>query len=100
MFRLTQTLQNLFLRFEGFFGVLGKNLFSLAGNFLGFFAKIFGLTQPSYFLEDNTEVTRQTPTEKPLQIAQDKTLDIPSTTRRNPKMDDFYLNMARQVEKK
>jgi len=93
MFRLTQTLQNLFLRFEGFFGVLGKSLFSLAGNFLGFFAKIFGLTQPSYFLEDNTEVTRQT---------QDKTLDIPSTTRRrnNLKMDDFYLNMARQVEKK
>jgi hypothetical protein len=93
MFRLTQTLQNLFLRFEGFFGVLGKGLFSFAGNFLGFFAKIFGLTQPSYFLEDNTEVTRQT---------QDKTLDIPPTTRRrnNPKMDDFYLNMARQVEKK
>jgi len=29
MFRLTQTLQNLFLRFEGFFGVLGKGLFSL-----------------------------------------------------------------------
>jgi len=102
MSRLIQIIQNLFLRLEGFFGSFLKGLIGFVGNFLGFFAKIFGLNQPSYFLEsDNTQTTTQDSSQQPIKVAPAKRDESTTATRRvgNAKTDDFYLNIARQINK-
>ncbi|MBD2342550.1 threonine dehydratase [Anabaena subtropica] len=103
MFRLIQILRNLFLRLEGLFGVFFKGLLSLVSNIFGFFAKIFGFTKSGYFLEnDEAQSIKESGAKEPMQSAQNATPEIftPTTTRRpKAKMDDYYLNMAREVNK-
>jgi hypothetical protein len=103
MSRPTQIIRNLFLRIEGLFGVVFKTLFSFVRNFFGFFAKLFGLTTPDYFLEsDEAQGIKQALDKKPIEAAQVNTPKAPATTFRRPnaKMDDYFLNMAREVKKK
>ncbi|MBW4643106.1 MAG: threonine dehydratase [Goleter apudmare HA4340-LM2] len=102
MFRLTQIIRNLFIRFEAWFGVVLQSFANLFKKFFGFFAKVFGLTSPNYFLE-STEVqdTKQTKAEQPTATIQNSTTDTPTTVprRANSKLDNYYLNMARDVKK-
>ncbi len=104
MLRLTQTVRNVFLRIEGFLSVIFKSFWGFVTSFFGFFAKIFGFTKSNYFLEsDETQGIKQEASPKePMQTDQNKTSETTATNRRrsNVKMDDYYLNMARDVKKK
>ncbi|MEA5503863.1 threonine dehydratase [Halotia wernerae UHCC 0503] len=103
MLRLTQVIRNLFLRIEGFLSVVFKSFLSFVKNFFGFFARIFGFTKSDYFLEsDQAQGIKQTLDQEPIQTDQNKTPEMTATKRRrsNAKMDDYYLNMARDVKKK
>ncbi|MEH1901327.1 MAG: threonine dehydratase [Nostoc sp.] len=102
MLRLPQIIRNLFLRLEGLFGVLFQSFSNLIGNFFGFFAKLFGFTSSGYFLESNEpQAIKQASVKQPIEKNQDNTAKIPATNRRRPntKIDDYYLNMARDVKK-
>ncbi|MEH1834427.1 MAG: threonine dehydratase [Nostoc sp.] len=102
MLRLTQIIRNLFLRFEGLFGVLFQSFSNFVGNLFGFFAKLFGFTKSDYFLEsDQTQGIKQASAKQPIETNQDNTSKIPATNRRcpNAKLDNYYLNMARDVKK-
>ncbi|MEH2026289.1 threonine dehydratase [Nostoc sp.] len=102
MLRLTQIIRNLFLRFEGLFGVLFQSFSNFFGNLFGFFAKLFGFSQSDYFLEsDEVQDIKQVSTKRPIEKAQDNSVKIPTNNRRRPnaKLDDYYLNMARDVKK-
>ncbi|MCC5641866.1 threonine dehydratase [Nostoc sp. CHAB 5824] len=102
MLRLTQTVRNLFLRFEGLFGVLFKSVSNFVGNLFSFFAKLFGFTKSDYFLESNeVQAIKQVSAKEPIETNQNNTPKIPATTRRRPngKIDDYFLNMARDVKK-
>ncbi|MEH2238531.1 threonine dehydratase [Nostoc sp.] len=102
MLRVTQIIRNLFLRFEGLFGVLFQSLSSFFGNLFGFFAKLFGFTRSDYFLEsDQAQDIKQASAKEPIETNRDNTAKIPVTNRRRPntKLDDYYLKMARDVKK-
>ncbi|MHC0066778.1 threonine dehydratase [Nostoc sp. UIC 10890] len=102
MFRLTQTVRNLFLRLQGLFGVLFKSVSNFVGNLFGFFAKLFGFSSSGYFLEsDEVKGIKQASAKEPIETNRDNTAKIPTTNRRRPnaKIDDYYLNMARDVKK-
>ena len=102
MFRLTQTVRNLFLRLQGLFGVLFKSVSNFFGNLFGSFANLFGLTSSGYFLEsDQEQGIKQASAKEANDINQDNTPKISATTRRRPnaKIDDYFLNMARDVKK-
>lgn len=102
MLRITQILRNSFIRVEGFLSVI-LNIFSnFARNFFGFFARVFGFTKPGYFLEsDEAQGIKQTSAKQLSEKAQDTTPTTPTTTRRrsNAKIEDYYINMARDVKK-
>ncbi|MFN6519474.1 MAG: threonine dehydratase [Nostoc sp. CreGUA01] len=99
MLRLTQIIRNFFLRLEGFFSVVFKPLLNFVANVLGFFTRVFGFTNSNYFLESDRQ---QDTNKEPIPTAQNTTPEIPVTTRRRPnikKIDDYYINMARDVKK-
>jgi hypothetical protein len=102
MLRLTQIIRNLFLRFEGFFGALFRKFSNFVGNLFGSFAQLFGFTSSSYFLEsDEAQGIKQASAKEAIDMNQDKTPKISATKNRrsNAKIDDYYLNMARDVKK-
>ncbi|MFN6488146.1 MULTISPECIES: threonine dehydratase [unclassified Nostoc] len=102
MLRLTQLIRNLFLRFEGLFGVLFQSISNFFGNIFGFFAKLFGFSESGYFLEaDDVQGIKQASAKQEIETNRDNTTKIPATIRRrsNAKLDDYYLNMARDVKK-
>jgi hypothetical protein len=103
MFRLTQILRNLFIRIEGLFGVLFKGLFGFIGKIFGFFAGLFGFTQPDYFLgTDEAQSVKKASPQEPVSNVQNATTETFVTPRRRPnskKIDDYYINMAREVNK-
>ncbi|MEH2124007.1 threonine dehydratase [Nostoc sp.] len=102
MLRLTQIIRNLFLRFEGLFGVLFQSISNFFGNLFGFFGKLFGFSQSGYFLEsDRAQDVKQASAKQPIETNRDNIAKIPATNRRrsNAKLDDYYLNMARDVKK-
>ncbi|MEH1893453.1 threonine dehydratase [Nostoc sp.] len=102
MFRLTQIVRNLFLRLQGLFGVLFQSVSNFVGNLFGFFTKLFGFTKSDYFLEsDQGQGIKQASAKEPIETNRDNTAKIPTTTRRRPnaKIDDYFLNMARDVKK-
>jgi hypothetical protein len=102
MLRITQILRNSFIRVEGFFSVI-LNIFSnFARNLFGFFAKVFGFTKPGYFLEsDEAQGIKQTSAKQLSEKTQYTTPTTPTTNRRrsNAKIEDYYINMARDVKK-
>jgi len=103
MLRLPQIIRNLFLRFEGLFGVLFQSVSNFFGNIFGFFAQMFGFTSSGYFLEsDEVQGIKQASAKQPIEKVQDNTAKTPTTDNRRPnaKLDDYYLNMARDVKKK
>ncbi len=103
MLRLTQIIRNLFLRIEGLFGVLLQSISNFFGNLFGFFGKLFGFSESGYFLEsDRVQDVKQTSAKQPIETNRDNIAKIPTTNRRrsNAKLDDYYLNMARDVKKK
>ncbi|MEH2371007.1 threonine dehydratase [Nostoc sp.] len=103
MLRLTQIIRNLFLRIEGLFGVLFQSISNFFGNLFGFFGKLFGFSESGYFLEsDRVQDVNQASTKQPIETNRDNIAKIPTTNRRrsNAKLDDYYLNMARDVKKK
>ncbi|MDZ8096507.1 MAG: threonine dehydratase [Nostoc sp. DedQUE05] len=102
MLRLTQIIRNLFLRLEGLFGVLFQSISNFFGNLFGFFGKLFGFSESGYFLEsDRVQDVNQASTKQPIETNRDNTTKIPAPNRRrsNAKLDDYYLNMARDVKK-
>jgi hypothetical protein len=102
MSRFNQIIRNLFLRFEGLFGVFFKSIANFFGNLFGFFTRVFGFTKSDYFLETNdAQGVKQAAAKEPMQPFQDKTPETPTTNRRskNAKIGDYYLNMARDVTK-
>ena len=102
MFRLTQTVRNLFLRFQGLFSVLFQSVSNFFGNFFGLFAKLFGFTSSGYFLDSNQEQgIKQASAKEPIETNQANIPKITATNRRrsNAKIDDYFLNMARDVKK-
>ncbi|MBH8553219.1 threonine dehydratase [Nostocaceae cyanobacterium CENA357] len=103
MLRLTQIIRNLFLRVEGFLSVVFKSFLGFVKSFFGFFARLFGFTKSDYFLESNeAQGIKQTSAKESIQTDQNKTLETTANNRRrsNTKMDDYYLNMARDLKKK
>jgi hypothetical protein len=102
MLRLTQIIRNFVLRIEGFLSVVFKSFLSFVKNFFGFFARLFGFTKSDYFLEsDEAQGIKKVSAKEPMQTDQNKTPETIATNRRrsNTKMDDYYLNMARDLKK-
>ncbi|WP_193199875.1 threonine dehydratase [Nostoc sp. MG11] len=108
MLRITQILRNSFIRFEGFFSVIFNGFSNLARNLFGFFAGVFGFTKPGYFLEsDEAQGVKQTSAKQLSETVRNTTPATPATpatpttTRRrsNTKIEDYYINMARDVKK-
>ncbi|WP_445633909.1 Threonine dehydratase [Nostoc sp. DSM 114161] len=98
MLPITQILRNFFLRLEGFLSVVFKPLVNFVKNFFGFFTKAFGLTSSNYFLESDQA---QDINKEPIQTVQNTTPEPSATTRRRrntKKIDDYYINMARDVK--
>ncbi|PHJ56585.1 hypothetical protein VF14_31175 [Nostoc linckia z18] len=98
MLPLTQILRNFFLRLEGFLSVVFKPLLNFLKNFFAFFTKVFGLNSSNYFLESEQTggINKQEN-----QTVQNTTPEPPTVTRRRPntkKIDDYYINMAREVK--
>jgi phage anti-repressor protein len=103
MSRIIQIIQNFFIRIEGLFGILFKSFANVVKNFFGFFGRLFGFTSSNYFVESNDQVQgiKQAVAKEPTQTVQDKTSET-SITERRPnakKVDNYYLNMARDVKK-
>ncbi|AHJ28969.1 threonine dehydratase [Nodularia spumigena CS-584] len=102
MSRLIQIFQNLFFRLEGFFGIVFKSFLGFIKNIISPFTKILGFTKSDYFLEtDAAQGIKQAANQQIIAKTQDKTPETPVTRsrRQNAKMDDYFLNMARDVNK-
>ncbi|QLE54385.1 threonine dehydratase [Nostoc sp. TCL26-01] len=104
MNRLTQILQNTFIRVEGLFSVIFGSIFSFFGNIFGTFARVAGLNlnQSSYYLESeptqNTQQSLEKPSTKP---TQNPTVESSSSQRRRPNTTmDYYRKMANEINKK
>ena len=96
MFGLTQIIRNSFIRLEGFLSVVWKILANVFGKFLSFFANIFGFSKSDYFIEsDIAPEINKTPAKQPMATVE----DISSRRSKNTNIDDYYLNMAREVKK-
>jgi len=102
MGRLIQIIQNLFIRLEAYFSVVFKSFLSFIGAIFGFFVKLLGFTSSNYYVEsDAAETIQGGSDQKPVQLEQNKTSETPTNTRLRPqaKVDNYYLNMARDVRK-
>ena len=103
MLRITQIFRNSFIRFEGFFSVIFKTIFNPVKKFFGFVGKLFGFTKSDYFLESGqAQSTNRVEDKQPIEVKQNTTAKItPATIRRRPnaKLDDYFLNMARDLKK-
>ncbi len=103
MFALTQIIRNSFIRLEGFVTVVWNNLANLVKSVFIFLARVFGFSKPSYFLElDEAQSIRQIASKQPIATVEDSTPKAAATnTRRrsNSKVDEYYLNMVREVKK-
>ncbi|MBD2496861.1 threonine dehydratase [Nostoc sp. FACHB-280] len=104
MDRLIQILRNVFIRLEGYFSVVFKGIFGFFSGIFGFFGKVFGFSNSSssYYLESDAAQTLKRVSEEPTKTEQKTTSETPSFTRRRSqkKVEDYYLNMARDVGKK
>ncbi len=101
MFRIIQTIQNLFLRIEGIFGLIWQNLTNLFGNVFGSISRVLGFSQSNYFLESDAEKDiKPTTSRESIPKTEDKTPETFVNARRsNAKVGDYYLNMARDLKK-
>ncbi|BAZ39566.1 hypothetical protein NIES4101_55200 [Calothrix sp. NIES-4101] len=99
---IIQTISNFFIRVFAFFSVVFKLVANSIKNFFGFFASRFGLTQTDYFLEtDEAQTMKRSEAKERIENKQDTTSSYSATTnrRKKAKIDDYFLNMAREVKK-
>lgn len=99
MYRLNQTIRNLFIRLEGllyqFFGFFGK-LFGWLNQLFLFLGGILGFKSPD-FLEDEVQSVKPDKAEPVAASTPEYSPPATSTTRRRPDANmDYYLKMARQ----
>ncbi len=99
---IAQIIRNFFLRVGGFFSVFFKFFADSIKNVLAFFARFIGITQPDYFLEsDEVQSLKRVEAKQQIKRKQDSIAEAPITNRRrsNAKIDDYFLKMAREVQK-
>jgi hypothetical protein len=102
MSRITQIIQNSFIRIFAFISLFFKSIANFFQKIFGFFGNIFGLSQPDYFLESNDAQTTKRSEAKPLVETKQTTTRVSSesTRRSNNKQMDYYLKMADEIRKK
>ncbi|PAX52600.1 threonine dehydratase [Brunnivagina elsteri] len=97
-----QIIRNFFLRVGGFFSVFFGFIANSIKNLFAAFARLFGLTQSDYFLESNeAQGTGRIEAKQQIEKKQNNIPETPTPNRRraNAKVDDYFLNMAREVKK-
>ncbi len=102
MFRLNQTIRNLFIRLEGFVSIVLRTFFGFFSQLFSLLSKLLGFSQSEYFVESNeVQGKKSAKTQELTETASAKATVAPATTRRRPdaKTDDYFLNMAKQVKK-
>ncbi len=102
MFRLNQTIRNLFIRLEAFVSIVLRNFFGFFSQLFGLLSQLLGFSKSEYFIEsDQVQGKKSTKTEELTETESAKATVAPAMTRRrpNPKTDDYFLNMAKQVKK-
>ena len=101
MSRLTQIIQNTFIRIFAFISAFFKTIGNFFQKVFGFFGNIFGFSQPDYFLESNDAQTTKRSEAKPVIETKPITkVSSESTRRSNNKEMDYYLKMAQEIRKK
>ncbi len=103
MLRLTQIIQNLYIRFEGLlyqlFGFL-RQLFGWLSQRFNFFLKLFGFTESQYFLEDSQQGTNSAAkTESDMAASPPQAPSDASATRRRPDASMDYFRKLAQPKK-
>ncbi len=101
MFRLNQTIRNLFIRLEGFVSLVLRNFFGFFSQLFGLLSKLLGFSQSEYFVEsDEVQARKSVKTQQLTETESVKATVAPATTSRpKAKTDDYFLNMAKQVKK-
>ncbi len=102
MFRLNQTIRNLFIRLEGFVSIVLRNFFGFFSQLFSLLSKLLGFSQSEYFVDsDEVQGKKSAKTQELTETESAKATVAPATTRRRPdaKTDDYFLNMAKQVKK-
>jgi hypothetical protein len=101
MARITQILQNSLIRLTAFLSLGLKSIGNLFRTIFGFFANLFGLNAPDYYLEtdDSQGIKRSEP--KPMLPTEQKTTFEPPANRRrsNNNQMDYYRKMAQEIKK-
>lgn len=99
MSRLTQIIQNTFIRILGFISVFFKSIANLFQRIFSF----FGLSQPDYFLDADDAQTAKRSEAKQLietnQPAIEKRTATSNRRKSNDKQMDYYLKMASEIQK-
>lgn len=95
MYRLTQIIQNSYIRIEGLISQIFRALLGSLSQIFSFLSKILGFTSPSYLPEETQEVK---PAKAEPVVATSAPQDSPPTatdTRRRPDASmDYFLKMA------
>jgi hypothetical protein len=97
-----QIIRNFFLRVGGFFSVIFGFLANSIKNLFAAFTRLFGLTQSDYFLESNeAQGTKRIEAKQQIEKKQNRIAETPTPNRRrtNAKVDDYFMKMAREVQK-
>lgn len=98
MFRLPQSIQNLYIRLEGLlyqlFGIFGQ-MFGWLSQRFDFLSKLFGLKESQYFLEDEAQRTKIAEAESDMTTSAPQSPPTTSSTRRLPDANmDYYRKLA------
>lgn len=102
MARLTQVIQNTFIRLIAFLSVIFKKVWNLISRFFNAFANLFGLNKTSYFLDSEAvkSVNEYSDTQL-IKTQVDTESDISNSGRRRPNAKmDYYIKMAREIQNK
>ncbi len=100
MSRLTQIIQNTFIRIFAFISVFFKSIANVFQRIFSF----FGLSQPDYFLDADDAQTAKRSEAKQLIETNQPAIEKPTATsnrrKSNDKQMDYYLKMASEIQKK
>jgi hypothetical protein len=107
---IIQNIRNFLIRIVAFFSIILKLFTDFIKKIFGFFGSLTGFAPSNYFLEsDDAQGTKrnnenQLVEKQPIVKEQNKTIPVisetPTTNRqRKAKVDDYFLNMARDVKK-
>ncbi len=102
MFRSNQTIENLFIRVEGWlyqlFGLF-KKFFAFLTQVLASVAKVLGFTKLEYYLEsDDAQTIKRSEIKQPTEAEVSNPQSGSANPRRRPDPQmDYYRNLARKV---